>query len=222
MIERYSRPAMKQVWSDENKYRKWLDVELAACEAWTEDGVIPSDDMALLRSSKYNHQRMMEIFETTRHDVTAFLSSVTEQLGAEGRWLHLGLTSSDMLDTALALQLGEAGELLLQDVDQALEALSGQALAHKDTLMMGRTHGVHAEPTTFGLKLALWWDEMRRQRARLVEALESVRVGRSPEQSGPMPPFRPGLRSGSAANSTWRWPRFPTRWCNGTATPTWF
>ena len=118
MIERYSRPAMKQVWSDENKYRKWLDVELAACEAWTEDGVIPPADMALLRSSQYNHQRMMEIFETTRHDVTAFLSSVTEQLGAEGRWLHLGLTSSDMLDTALALQLGEAGELLLQDLDQ--------------------------------------------------------------------------------------------------------
>ena len=178
MIERYSRPAMKQVWSDENKYRKWLDVELAACEAWTEDGVIPPGDMALLRSSQYNHQRMMEIFETTRHDVTAFLSSVTEQLGAEGRWLHLGLTSSDMLDTALALQLGEAGELLLQDMDEALEALKRQALAQKDTLMMGRTHGIHAEPTTFGLKLALWWDEMRRQRARLVEALESVRVGK--------------------------------------------
>ena len=107
MIERYSRPAMKKVWSDENKYRKWLDVELAACEAWTEDGAIPAGDMELLRSAKYNHGRMMEIFETTRHDVTAFLSSVTEQLGPEGRWLHLGLTSSDMLDTALALQLGE-------------------------------------------------------------------------------------------------------------------
>ena len=178
MIERYSRPAMKQVWSDENKYRKWMDVELAACEAWAEDGAIPADDMALLRGSRYNHERMMEIFETTRHDVTAFLSSVTEQLGPEGRWLHLGLTSSDMLDTALALQLGEGGALLLEDMDQALDALEGQAIAHKDTTMMGRTHGVHAEPTTFGLKLALWWDEMRRQRARLVEALESVRVGK--------------------------------------------
>ena len=178
MIDRYSRPAMKQVWSDENKYRKWLDVELAACEAWTEDGVIPADDMALLRGSQYNHGRMMEIFETTRHDVTAFLSSVTEQLGPEGRWLHLGLTSSDMLDTALALQLHEAGALLLQDMDQALEALKEQALKHKDTVMMGRTHGVHAEPMTMGLKLALWWDEMRRQRDRMALALESVRVGK--------------------------------------------
>ena len=178
MIERYSRPAMKQVWSDENKYRKWLDVELAACEAWAEDGVIPTEDMVRLRDSKYNQPRMVEIFETTRHDVTAFLTSVTEQLGPEGRWLHLGLTSSDMLDTALALQMGEAGALLLQDMDQALEALKGQAVKHKDTVMMGRTHGVHAEPITFGLKLALWWDEMRRQRARLVEALESVRVGK--------------------------------------------
>ncbi len=178
MIDRYSRPAMKQVWSDENKYRKWLDVELAACKAWTEDGAIPREDMALLRNCQYNHQRMMEIFETTRHDVTAFLTSVTEQLGPEGRWLHLGLTSSDMLDTALALQLVEAGALLVQDVDQALEALKDQAVRHKDTLMMGRTHGVHAEPMTLGLKLALWWDEMRRQRARLVEALEGVRVGK--------------------------------------------
>ena len=105
MIERYSRPAMKRVWGDENKYKKWLDVELAACEAWAEEGVIPPEDIALLRDSKYNHQRMMEIFETTRHDVTAFLSSVTETLGPEGRWLHLGLTSSDMLDTALALSI---------------------------------------------------------------------------------------------------------------------
>jgi len=178
LIERYSRPAMKKVWSDENKYRKWLDVELAACEAWTEDGAIPAGDMELLRSAKYNHGRMMEIFETTRHDVTAFLSSVTEQLGPEGRWLHLGLTSSDMLDTALALQLGESGEILLEDLDQVLEALKTQAVTHKDTVMMGRTHGVHAEPMTFGLKLALWWDEMRRQRARLLDALESVRVGK--------------------------------------------
>ena len=178
MIERYSRPAMKRVWGDENKYKQWLDVEIAACEAWAEEGVIPAEDIALLRVSKYNHQRMMEIFETTKHDVTAFLTSVTESLGLEGRWLHLGLTSSDMLDTALALQLGEAGALLLQDMDEALAALKTQAVKHKDTIMMGRTHGVHAEPMTFGLKLALWWDEMRRQRERLVQAMESVRVGK--------------------------------------------
>ena len=178
MIDRYSRPAMKRVWSEENKYRKWLQVELAACEAWTAQGVIPQEDMERLRAAEYNHQRMMEIFETTRHDVTAFLSSITETMGPEGRWLHLGLTSSDMLDTAQSMQMVEAGELLLKDLDEAIQALETQAVKHKDTLMMGRTHGVHAEPMTFGLKLAVWWEELRRQRARLVEACESIRVGK--------------------------------------------
>jgi adenylosuccinate lyase len=169
---------MKRVWSDENKYQKWLQVELAVAEAWAEEGVIPQGDIARLREAKYNHQRMMEIFDTTRHDVTAFLTSITENIGPEGRWLHLGMTSSDMLDTAQAHQLMEAGELLLQDLDEAIQALEAQAVKHKDTIMMGRTHGVHAEPMTFGLKLALWWDELRRQRARLVEACENVRVGK--------------------------------------------
>ena len=178
MIDRYSRPAMKRVWSDENKYQKWLQVELAVCEAWTEEGVIPREDMERLRPARYNRQRATEIFETTRHDVTAFLTSITEKLGPEGRWLHLGLTSSDLIDTAQALQLTEAGTLLLQDLDETIQSLQDQAVRYKDTVMMGRTHGVHAEPTTFGLKLALWWDEMRRQRARLVEAQESVRVGK--------------------------------------------
>ena len=178
MIDRYSRPAMKQVWSDENKYQKWLDVELAVVEAWAEQGVVPQDDMDRLRQAKYNHQRMMEIFETTRHDVTAFLTSITEQIGPEGRWLHLGMTSSDMLDTAQALQMVEAGNLLFQDLDEAIEVCAAQAVAYKDTIMMGRTHGVHAEPMTFGLKLALWWDELRRQRARLADAVENIRVGK--------------------------------------------
>ncbi len=178
MIDRYSRPAMKRVWSDDNKSAKWLQLELAVCEAWTEEGVIPLEDMRLLRKAKYNHSRMMEIFETTRHDVTAFLSSITDGIGPEGRWLHLGLTSSDILDTALGLQLGEAGALLLQGLDEAQEALRVQAVAHKATIMMGRTHGMHAEPITFGLKMALWWEELRRQRSRLEEALENVRVGK--------------------------------------------
>ena len=178
MIDRYSRPAMKRVWSDENKAELWLKVELAVCEAWTQEGVIPQEDMERLRGAKYDHARMMEILEVVRHETNAFLSSVTEGLGPEGRWLHLGLTSSDKLDTALGLQLGQAGELLLQDVDEAIEALEGQAVKHKDTIMMGRTHGVHAEPVTFGLKVALWWDEMRRQRGRLMAALEDVRVGK--------------------------------------------
>jgi len=178
LIDRYSRPAMKRVWSDENKYQKWLDVELAVAEAWTEEGVIPADDMALLREAKYNHQRMMAIFETTRHDVTAFLSSITETMGPEGRWLHLGMTSSDMLDTAQGLQMVEAGDLILEELDAAIQTLATQAVNYKNTLMMGRTHGVHAEPMTFGLKLALWWDELRRQRARLVNACEDIRVGK--------------------------------------------
>ena len=178
MIDRYSRPAMKRVWSDENKYGQWLLVELAVAEAWVEEGVIPEEDMARLRKAKYNHSRMMEIFETTRHDVTAFITSITENLGPEGRWLHLGMTSSDMLDTAQALQLVDAGDLLLQDLDQAILALGEQAVKYKDTMMMGRTHGVHAEPITLGLKLAVWWEELRRQRTRLVEACNSIRVGK--------------------------------------------
>jgi len=178
VIDRYSRPAMKRVWSDENKAELWLKVELAVCEAWTQEGVIPQEDMERLRGAKYDHARMMEILAVVRHETNAFLSSVTEGLGPEGRWLHLGLTSSDKLDTALGLQLGQAGELLLQDMDEAIEALESQAIKHKDTIMMGRTHGVHAEPVTFGLKVALWWDEMRRQRGRLVAALDDVRVGK--------------------------------------------
>ena len=178
MIDRYSRPAMKKVWSDENKYQKWLQVELAVCEAWAEEGVIPQEDMVRLRQAQYNHQRMMEISQTTRHDMTAFLSSITEGIGPEGRWLHLGLTSSDVWDTALGLQLTEAAGLLLQDLDEAIQALQALAIKQKDTIMMGRTHGVHAEPLTFGLKLALWWEELRRQRTRLEDASESVRVGK--------------------------------------------
>ncbi len=178
MIDRYSRPAMKRVWSDENKYEKWLQVELAVAEAWTEEGAIPAADMALLRPVKYNHRRMMEIFETTRHDVTAFLTSITEGIGAEGRWLHLGMTSSDMLDTAQGLQMVEAGQLIQQGLTEAIETLEKQAVNYKDTIMMGRTHGVHAEPMTFGLKLALWREELRRQQARFKEAIESIRVGK--------------------------------------------
>ena len=178
MIDRYSRPAMKRVWSDDHKYETWLRLELAVCEAWTEEGVIPPEDMVHLRKAKYDSRLMQEILVTVHHETNAFLSSITHGLGPEGRWLHLGLTSSDKLDTALGLQLMDAGELLLEDMDDAIEALKSQALKHKDTVMMGRTHGVHAEPITFGLKLAIWWEEMRRQRTRLVEALESVRVGK--------------------------------------------
>ena len=178
MIDRYSRPEMKRVWSDDNKYAKWLEVELASCQAWTDEGVIPSEDMRNLRRARFDPQRMDEAFQRTRHDVTAFISSVTAELGDEGRWIHQGLTSSDVMDTALALQLIEASAILLQDMDALAEVLRRQALQHKDTPMMGRTHGVHAEPTSFGLKLALWWEEINRQRERLQQAVESISVGK--------------------------------------------
>ena len=174
---------MKRVWSDENKYDKWLLVELAVCEAWAEEGAIPLEDMERLRGATYDIGRLDEILERTRHDVTAFLGSVTERLGPEGRWIHLGITSSDVWDTATCLQLREAAELLDGEVGGVLEALRDCALAHKDTMMMGRTHGVHAEPITFGLKLALWWDEMRRNRERLSQAKETIAVGKV---SGPV------------------------------------
>ena len=178
MIDRYTRPRMKQVWSDENKYGKWLQVELAVCEAWAEEGVIPAEDMEKLRRATYDPGRMAEIFKVTRHDVTAFLASVTEGLGKEGRWLHLGLTSSDVMDTALSLQFTEASQVLTEDVDELRHVLKSKAIEHKDTPMIGRTHGVHAEPITFGLKLALWWEEMGRQRERLLAASEGMRVGK--------------------------------------------
>jgi len=178
LIDRYSRPGMKKVWSDENKYEKWLQVELAVCEAWAEERVIPLEDMEKLRRARLDLPRMQEILEETRHDVTAFIRSVTEGLGEEGRWIHLGLTSHDVWDTATNLQLAEAADILLADVDALRDVLRQQALTYKDTPMIGRTHGVHAEPITFGLKLALWWDEMGRQRRRLLEARESVAVGK--------------------------------------------
>ena len=169
---------MKRVWSDESKYNKWLLVELAVCEAWTDQGVIPPSDMEKLRRATYDLDRFNEVLQRTRHDMTAFLRSVTEGLGPEGRWLHLGLTSSDVWDTATGLQLMDAADLLDEEVENLLEVLKARALEHKHTLMMGRTHGVHAEPITFGLKMALWWDEMRRNRERLAQARESIAVGK--------------------------------------------
>ncbi len=178
MIDRYARPKMKKVWSEDSKYDKWLAVELAVCEAWTEAGVVPQEDMAKLRGARYDMTRLNDIFERTRHDMTAFTRSITENLGEEGRWIHLGLTSSDVIDTAQSLQMVEAADLLLVEVDALRDTLKDRAGEFKDTLMMGRTHGVHAEPITFGLKLALWWDEMNRQRDRFVAAREQIAVGK--------------------------------------------
>lgn len=178
MLERYTRPPMQRIWSEEHKYDLWLKVELAVCEAWAEEGVIPWEDMEKLRHARYDLARLNQIFQRTRHDVTAFLRSVTENLGPEGRWLHLGLTSNDVIDTAQALQIVEACQVLDDDLSALEEALKARALEFKDTLMMGRTHGVHAEPITFGLKLASWWDEVRRHRQRLAQAKQEMAVGK--------------------------------------------
>ena len=183
MIDRYSRPEMKKIWSDENKYDKWLKVELAACEAWTQLGKIPEDDMSKLRVATYNMKRLNEILNVTKHDMTAFLQSITESIGAEGRWIHKGLTTSDVWDTATSLQLLEASNLLNTEIDKMLGILKTKDDEYKKTIMMGRTHGVHAEPITFGLKLALWWDEMRRNKQRLESSMKAISFGKL---SGPV------------------------------------
>jgi len=178
MIERYSRPQMKRIWSDENKFAKWLEVEIAVCEAWSQLGTIPRDALTKIKLARVNLKRMEKILKQTHHDMTAFLGSVAESLGDESRFVHLGLTSSDVMDTALSLQLVEAARLLSQDAKELSSALAERALEHKYTIMMGRTHGVHAEPITFGLKLALWMEEMQRNRQRLAEAAKTVAVGK--------------------------------------------
>jgi adenylosuccinate lyase len=178
MIERYSRPEMKKVWSDENKFTKWLDVEIAVCDAWAEEGVIPRNAIAKIKMAKCNIKRMEEILAETRHDMTAFLGSVQESLGEESRYVHLGLTSSDVMDTATSLQLMEASDILIQDVKDLTAILAQRAIEHKYTLMIGRTHGVHAEPISFGLKLSIWVEEMRRNLHRLNEAKKIISVGK--------------------------------------------
>ncbi len=178
MIERYSRPEMKRVWSDENKFDKWLQVEIAACEAWAEYGAIPADALPEIRKARCDLARMNEILEETHHDVTAFLRAVSESIGEESRFIHLGLTSSDIMDTALALQLVEASEILAGDIAELTDAIRQKAIEHRHTAQMGRTHGVHAEPITFGLKMALWVEEMKRNAERFDEACRAVAVGK--------------------------------------------
>jgi adenylosuccinate lyase len=178
MIERYSLPEMAALWSMEHKTDKWLQVELLVCEGWAREGVIPREALEKIRQVGYNAQRMQEIEQETHHDVISFLRSMQEQLGPEGRFIHLGLTSSDVLDTGLAAQMKEAGQLLSVSLAELAAVLAQAAVQYKYTLMTGRTHGIHAEPITFGLKLALWLDETRRNQQRLAAALEQVTVGK--------------------------------------------
>lgn len=178
MIERYTLPEMGRLWSDSHKYEQWLRVELAVCEAWTQQGVIPAEDMAALRKATVSASRVAKIERETDHDLIAFVRAAGETVGPERRWLHLGLTSSDVVDTALSLTLLEAVELLCGQLETLEQVLSEQALRYRDTPTIGRTHGVHAEPTTFGYKLLVWLDETRRNIARLSSVGEELRVGK--------------------------------------------
>src|SRR5947207_8278543 len=170
---------MAEIWSDESRLARWLEVELAALEAWAEVGALPADEIAKIRAQAKppTPERVAEIEQVTDHDVAAFVDAVAEQLGPAGRWLHYGLTSSDVVDTALSLQMQDAGRLVLEGIGEALEAVVARAEEHRHTICIGRSHGIHAEPTTFGWKLAGWAFELDRGRARLVRALEANRIG---------------------------------------------
>jgi adenylosuccinate lyase len=179
VIARYARPAMAKIWSDESRLAHWLEVELAALDAWAEVGNVPAEDVAEIRAHAVapSPERVAEIERVTDHDVAAFVDAVSEQLGPAGRWVHYGLTSSDVVDTALSLQLQEAGRLIVDGIERALDAVAAQAERHRHTICIGRSHGIHAEPTTFGWKLAGWAFELDRARTRVVRALETNRVG---------------------------------------------
>src|SRR5690606_33861534 len=171
MIQRYARPEMSAVWAEENKFECWLKVEILACEAWAKLGHIPAEDVEKIKKgARIDVGRIKEIELETRHDVVAFTRALAETLGPESKWVHYGLTSTDVVDTALGYQLTQANRILIGGVTKLLGVLGEKAREHKYTVMMGRTHGVHAEPTTFGLKLALWHAEMQRNLKRLEEA----------------------------------------------------
>ncbi len=179
MIARYSREEMGRLWTLENKYRKWLEVEIAACEAWAELGEIPPEALEVIKEKAgFDVARIDEIEAEVRHDVIAFLTSVSEHVGAEARYIHKGLTSSDILDTALALLMRDAAEIIITDIEALLDVLREQALRHKETPCMGRSHGIHAEPMTFGLKFALWHEEMKRNLGRMKRAKETISAGK--------------------------------------------
>ncbi len=179
MIERYTRPQMGSIWTLENKFRKWLEIEILACEAWAELGVIPREAAGLIREkASFTVDRILEIEKVTRHDVVAFTRSVAESLGEESKFVHYGLTSSDVVDTAMCALMKEAADLIIEDLKELTAVLRDKAVQYKYTVMVGRTHGVHAEPITFGLKLALWAAEMERNLARMERARETISVGK--------------------------------------------
>lgn len=179
MIERYTRPVMAELWSPENRFRKWLDVELAVCEVWHEIGIIPSHAMEEIRSkASFDLKRIEEIEAIVKHDVIAFLQSVSEKVGPSSRYIHKGLTSSDVVDTALSLLMKEAMDIIIEDLKRLNQIIKEKAFLYKETPCMGRTHGVHAEPMTFGLKFCLWYSDMQRNLERLERAKKIISVGK--------------------------------------------
>lgn len=179
MIDRYSREEMANIWTDQNRYEAWLEVEILACEAWSELGHIPKEDVKKIRqNAKVDVKRAQEIEQETRHDVVAFTRQVSETLGDERKWVHYGLTSTDVVDTALSYVIKQANEIIEKDIERFIKVLEEKAKNYKYTLMMGRTHGVHAEPTTFGVKMALWYTEMQRNLKRFKEVRKEIEVGK--------------------------------------------
>ncbi|MCY9547136.1 adenylosuccinate lyase [Lysinibacillus xylanilyticus] len=179
MIERYTRPEMGAIWTEQNKYQAWLEVEILACEAWAELGDIPKEDVAKIReNASFDVNRILEIEQETRHDVVAFTRAVSETLGEERKWVHYGLTSTDVVDTALSYLIKQANDILRKDIMNFIDIIAAKAKEHKHTVMMGRTHGVHAEPTTFGLKLGLWYEEMKRNLERFEAAAKVIETGK--------------------------------------------
>jgi len=200
MIPRYSREAMARIWSEENKFAAWLKVELAAMAALAETGLIPAEVIERVQGkAECDPERILAIEKETHHDVAAFVDQVASCLGEDGRYFHFGLTSSDVLDTALALRLKQAADLLLTGLVELLAVLKEKAYAHKDLVMVGRTHGVHAEPITLGLKFALWYAEFQRQRQRLIAARESVSVGKLSGAVGTFAHLPPAVEAGVCA-----------------------
>ena len=179
MIERYSRPEMASIWTDDARFRLWLDIEVAVCEAWATRKKIPADSLAKIKgSADFETTRIAEIEAEVHHDVIAFLTAVAEKVGPDSRFIHMGMTSSDLLDTTFAIQLARSAKIIEGDIANLRKSLKKLALAHKDTVMMGRSHGIHAEPITFGLKVAVWYEEFGRHAKRLAEAIEGISVGK--------------------------------------------
>ena len=179
MISRYARKGMSDLWSPENRYAKWLEIEILVCEALAQKGEIPLSALENIKlKAGFDAEKIDEIEKTTKHDVIAFLTDVASRVGEDGRFLHLGMTSSDILDTSLALLLRDAADILINDLDRLLSVLKKQALDHKNTIMIGRTHGIHAEPITFGMKMGIWYQEALRNKDRLLRAKETISVGK--------------------------------------------